>query len=234
MTFLALDVGNGSIKYARFEDGRRVDQGRLAHDGPLDSIGHATRAAAVSVHPPALERLRAAFPALEVVGEQLAAPLEVLYDPPSDCGPDRVMGVVGALHRRLEAPAVLVLDSGTCLTATLGVRGHGVLGGAIAPGVDLMARALAEGTQTLPAVVIERPAAFLGRSTAASIRSGVWAAFVGCARELAQRFRSEYGETFDVVATGTGGPALAAELEIPLIEYATLWGVYVAASGPDG
>jgi type III pantothenate kinase len=220
LTLLAFDVGNGSVKYARFEGGRRVDQGRLPHDAELD-VGPAERVAAVSVNPPALERLRARYPGLEVVGRALEAP--------PDCGPDRVMGVLGALHRRPAASAVLVLDSGTCLTATLGVRGRGVLGGAIAPGVDLMARALAEGTQTLPAVEPARPAAFVGADTTGSIRSGIWSAFVGGARELIERVRAEHDGPLDVVATGTGGHVLAEELGIPLVEHATLWGVYVAA-----
>lgn len=231
---LAFDIGNGSVKYARFAQGRRLDGGRLALDADFAGLG-AGPAAAVSVNPPVLERLRAARPGLGVVGENLAPGIEVVaYDPPEDCGLDRVLGVVGVLHKRPDAHAVLVLDSGTCLTATLGVRGEGVLGGAIAPGVDLMARALAEGTASLPRVTPGEPARWVGRSTGSSIRTGVWLAFVGGAREIVRRFREETGLALEVVAVGSGGGALAKALpEVDaVVPFATLWGVYLAAGGP--
>jgi len=230
---LAFDIGNGSVKYARFLDGRRVEGGRLALDTDFGGLWDEP-SAAVSVNPPVLERLRAARPGLRVVGEDLGLGIEVAYDPPEDCGPDRVLGVAGALHRRPEAHAILVLDSGTCLTATLGVRGEGVLGGAIAPGVDLMARALAEGTQTLPLVAPGEPATWVGRSTESSIRTGVWLSFVGAAREMVRRFGEETGLALEVVAVGSGAGALAKALpEVDaVVPFATLWGVYLAAGAP--
>ena len=42
--------------------------------------------------------------------------------------------------------ALLVLESGTCLTATLGLRDGGIRGGAILPGLTLGMRALAAAT----------------------------------------------------------------------------------------
>ena len=86
---LALDIGNGSIKLARFEQGRRLDARRL----PLDATPEAAETiVAVSVNPPVLARLREALPAMSVVGEDLEPGIDVSYD---SCGLDRVMGVVG-------------------------------------------------------------------------------------------------------------------------------------------
>lgn len=224
---LALDVGNGSIKYARFDGGRRVDAGRLPLDATPDAAECST-IAAVSVNPPVLARLRNQLPDLRVVGKEIDAGLAHY----ATCGPDRVMGVLGALHLRPEAAAVLLLDSGTCLTATLGIRGTGVVGGAIAPGIDLMARSLADGTQTLPLVQTVDPQTALGRSTEEAIQAGVWAAFVGAAGELVRGIAAQRPEGFDVVAAGTGGAALAAAVaQIDAVHpHATLWGVYVAAT----
>ena len=177
------------------------------------------------MNPPVLARLREALPGLQVVGEDLDPGITVSY--PS-CGPDRVMGVKGALHLRPEADGVILLDAGTCLTATVGVRGEGVLGGAIAPGVDLMARALAEGTQTLPAVDPGERPGVLGRSTEDAIRVGVHAAFIGAARELVSGIRGQSPHTLDVVAAGTGAYALE-DVADAVHPNATLWGVYLAA-----
>jgi len=191
----------------------------------------ADRAAAVSVNPAAAARARARIAGLCLVGEEIAVPIPIRYDPPGDCGLDRVMGVVGALARLPEAEAILLFDAGTCLTATLGIRGEGVVGGAILPGPDLMARSLAEGTARLPLVEPAPPISPIGGSTVESIRSGVAAAFAGAARELVQRFRAACDRPFRVVAAGTGAGALAAAVpEIDTVHpFATLWGVYRTA-----
>jgi len=222
--FLALDIGNSSLKYACFVDGERFETERLPLDADLEQLPSAERIVAVSVNPPTLERVRAARPALEVVGEALAVPLQAY----GGCGPDRILAAAGALHRRPEATGVCVLEAGTCLTATVAVRGRGVLGGAILPGPDLMARSLAEGTQTLP-LVTPGPGERIGRSTEEAIRAGIRAAVEGGARELIARCREATDEPLEVVAAGTGGPALAGPEITATVRWATLWGVYCAA-----
>jgi len=229
---LALDVGNGSIKYGRFDDGRLVDEGRVPLDGDPMAFPPADRVAAVSVNPPALARLRERLPGLLVAGEHIAPPLPVRYDPPAACGLDRVFGVAGALRLEADAAGVLLLDVGTCLTATVGVRDGGVLGGAILPGRDLMARALHEGTAQLP-LVAPGPFEALGRSTEESIRSGIDAAVAGGARELVRRLRASCDVALRVVATGTGAVPLAGAVrEIDAVHpLVSLWGLLDALAG---
>jgi len=228
---LALDIGNGSIKFAEFEEGRRLHGGRLALGADPAALPAAGDVAVVSVNPDELERLRGWRPDLRVVGRDLPLTVPVRYDPPGDLGSDRVMAVVGALHRCPQAAAVLVLEAGTCLTATLGERSGGVLGGAIAPGFELMLRAMARGTAALPEVEAVMPEVALGRTTAASLRSGAWAGLIGAARHLIARIGREYGAPLTVVASGTGAGALASELpEIDAVHpFAALWGVYLTA-----
>lgn len=230
MTLLALDVGNGSLKYGLFADGRCVSRGRLPLDADPSRLPAADLAAAVSVNPPVLERLRRARPLL-VLGETLPAPLPVEYDPPAACGLDRVAGAFGALHLVPGATGILLLDAGTCLTVTVAVRGRGVLGGAILPGPELMARALAQGTAALPLVDLAPREEGIGRSTASSIRVGIDAAVAGAARELTRRCRAAAPVPLATVAAGTGAERLKAL--VPEIEHvhadAALWGVYLAA-----
>ena len=129
-----------------------MDGGRLPVGSSLDALPPTRVAAAVSVNDAELERLRTRLPRLRVVGEDIPLQVPVRYRPPEDLGRDRVMSVVGALHRCPEAQGVLVVDLGTCMTFTLGLREEGILGGAILPGPDLQSRALAQWTARLPLV----------------------------------------------------------------------------------
>ncbi|MCZ6571966.1 MAG: type III pantothenate kinase [Planctomycetota bacterium] len=234
---MVLDVGNSAIKYATFKETRRVDGGRLPVGSCLDSLPAARVAAAVSVNDAELERLRMRLPHLRVVGEDIPLQVPVRYCPPEDLGCDRVMSVVGALHRCPEAQGVLVVDLGTCMTFTLGLREEGILGGAILPGPELQSRALAQWTAGLPLVEPARPEpgaqppAALGCSTAESIRSGLWHGTVGAARELIARLSAESPVRPRVVAVGGGAGLLSAALpEVEAVHvFATLWGVYRTA-----
>jgi len=238
LDLIALDIGNGSIKWGRFEDGRRVDGGRLQLEAEPPDWTADVRLAAVSVNPAVDARWKAARPRLERIGVELPLPLAVRYKPPSDCGADRVAAAAGALLRLPEFDTVLVLDAGTCLVATLATREGGVLGGAILPGWDLMARALADGTAALPLVdralvAPAEPEAAVGSSTVESIRVGIDAAILGASRALIERVGSEIGPGAAVVATGTGGGAIAARVaEIHAYHpFLTLWGVCAAVAG---
>ncbi len=230
MTLLALDVGNGSIKYAVFEGGRVGARGRVPLGTDPLRLPAADEAAAVSVNPPALAELRRARRIL-AVGEELPLPLRVEYDPPEACGLDRVAGAAGALHLVPGAPGILLLDAGTCLVATVAVRGRGVIGGAILPGPDLMARALSEWTAALPRVDPSPHEPGIGRSTEASIRAGIQAAVAGAARELVRRAREAAPVPLTVVAAGTGAHGLREAVpEIDALhDDAVLWGVFLAA-----
>jgi pantothenate kinase type III len=136
---------------------------------------------------------------------------------PETVGRDRLFAARGALEL-LGGPA-LVVDAGTCLTVDAvrveprpagGVLGV-FLGGAIAPGPALLARALAQGGARLLAieasleVAPERAPAVeaLGRDTSGALRAGVVVGFRGAARELLAGVAREAGlEDAPVVITG--------------------------------
>ena len=81
------------------------------------------------------------------------------YRTPETLGADRIAAAVAALPLGGGRP-VVVVDAGTAVTVdAVDVRnGSAVyLGGAIAPGPDLLARALARGTGALPSVTFGGP-----------------------------------------------------------------------------
>lgn len=109
-------------------------------------------------------------------------------------GADRLFAARGALeHARASA---LVVDAGTALTvdalAWRGERGH-FLGGAIAAGPTLVARALSEHAARLPRIEPRPGVAALGRDTHAALQAGVAVGFRGAARELVESLTRESG-----------------------------------------
>src|SRR5262245_315507 len=89
---------------------------------------------------------------------------------PKQTGADRLANAVAA-WRRCRA-ACVVVDLGTAITVDI-VNGKGeFVGGAIAPGLAAMARALHDRTSRLP-LVPPRPRADLGRDTRGAIEAGL-------------------------------------------------------------
>ena len=107
------------------------------------------------------------------------------------------------------------------------------LGGAILPGPELLARALAEGTSRLPAVAdLDRglPPAMPGRSTQAAIAAGIGFGMRGAvARLVAEATRAVDGDPEIFLTGGSRGivrDALPGAIEIPDL---VLHGIALAA-----
>jgi len=95
---------------------------------------------------------------------------------PAQTGPDRLANAVAAWHRCRKA--CVVVNLGTAITVDVVNRRGEFEGGAIAPGLAAMARALHHGTSQLP-LVTARPRAGLGRDTKSAIEAGLYAAALG-------------------------------------------------------
>jgi type III pantothenate kinase len=121
---------------------------------------------------------------------------------PERVGRDRLFAARGALE--ITSAGAIVVDAGTALTVDA-ARGDGVfLGGAIAPGPALLARALADGTARLPKIVPRGKGPALGRDTEEALQAGVVHGFRGAARELVDRIFEE-SELASVPILLTGG-----------------------------
>jgi type III pantothenate kinase len=91
------------------------------------------------------------------------------------------------------------------------VDGQGVFqGGAIAPGLNLMLRALHEHTAALPSVKYERPddGMTFGKDTRGAMLLGVHAAVTGLVRALCERYSEFFGAYPQIIATGGDARAL--------------------------
>lgn len=211
--FLAVDIGNSLVKAAVWDGAAWSETLRMPHDGAPERLEALARyglsSGIASVVPAsttavvaALRRATGAEPC--VVSARLALPFDVAYRTPETLGPDRLAAAVAAWHLGGGRP-VVALDAGTAVTLdAVDVRdGRPVyLGGAIAPGPDLMLRALARGTRALPDVTLTGPTVAIGASTVEAIQTGVSGLFYGGVSRLLEQTQRALTSPGLVVATG--------------------------------
>jgi type III pantothenate kinase len=178
-----VDVGNTRVKRAVW-DGRRL---RPYRGGAVEAwVG----ARVGRAEPP---------PGTLLLGRDFPPLVRNRTRTPETVGADRLAQASAAWHR--TRGACVVVGMGTAITVDV-VNGRGdFLGGLIAPGLRMMARALHEGTARLPEVEPRRTRSALGRDTIEALQCGVSTAAEGLIRRALAAHR---GRVF-----GTGGDAPA-------------------------
>lgn len=235
--FVAITLGNTRAALAWVRDGALAKVHRAAIDrlGDLRSAlapacpdcgGEVTPIAVASVNPSALERLERllaemTLPRPHVARLDFQVPIRTDVETPERVGVDRLLGALAA-HRRCNR-ACIVVDCGTAITVNAVAAAGTFLGGAIFPGLAMMARALAEGTALLPAVSLAdatrgraaapakagrrdraAPAAppVIGKNTEAAMIAGILSGAAGAVLELVRSARSAVGAEARVFLTG--------------------------------
>jgi len=144
-----------------------------------------------------------------IVGRQIPLPMPVTIPRPEAVGVDRICAAAAAYNVKRE-PCVVV-DFGTAITIDV-VDGEGAfIGGAIAPGLYMQAKALHRDTAALPAIAPAIPTDVIGRDTTDAMRSGIVYGTAGAVRHIVERFAEQLGRWPPVVATG-GDAALMTDL----------------------
>lgn len=251
--FLTLDLGNSRCKLRRWrlEPGREPELAGASSE-PSDAglvrrlelelgAGEELRGVALSsVASPELEAALAALCTRALGSRFLRSPepgLAIECREPGKVGRDRLYAARGAFE--LVHGGCLVLDAGTALTvdavAHEGSARPRFLGGAIAPGPRLLARALASGTARLFEVEARPRTRALGRDTREALESGIAHGFAGAARELVHRIGDEAGlQTAPLVLTGgarefLAEPGLFGARELRVEPELVHWGLLHAA-----
>ena len=233
---LAFDVGNTTIAVGVF-DGRTLRKSwkiRTDSDKTGDEYGaillnlmqvaglgaeEVSGAIISSVVPPLTpvieEVCRTYFgTAALIVGPGLKTGMPILYENPLEVGADRITAAVAAFEK-YGGPAIVV-DFGTATTFdAVSAKGE-YLGGAIAPGIQIAAEALTLKTARLPRIEIRKPKRAIGRTTVASMQSGLYFGYIGLVTNTIGEIRREIDGPVRVVATGGFGGQIVAEL--PAIE----------------
>lgn len=217
--FLAVDIGNTSVKLALFKGDKLQVIMRTASDGVellhdpeawLDQAAdHSpepiTAAAICSVVPDAtkswavgIER-RFGFAAY-MVGPETDFGLRIIPEPASAVGRDRLVNASAAFE--MYGGPIVVVSMGTATTVDAVAKEGKFLGGAIAPGLATAAKALFQSGAQLPEVEITPPDRAIGRSTTEALQSGIVLGYIGLLEGLIDRVRRELGGRPRVIATG--------------------------------
>lgn len=228
---VAVDVGNTRVKWGLSRAGRIVEVAAL----PLDDSDAwqrqltAWRLDAASawilsgVQPTRCAILRAWLEKQGAVVRVLTTardlPLVVALPEPGKVGIDRLLDAVAVNRRRAADAAAVVIDAGSAVTVDYLDEGGVFRGGAIFPGLRLMAQALHEHTALLPVVEVRCAESPPGASTTAAIRIGVYHAALGGAERLVADYRQRAAGPLEVYLTGGDAPLLAERFTPPF----TLW-----------
>jgi len=229
---LAVDIGNTNITTGLFRSGSLV-AGRRAGTHPrstpdelahlleallgLDdaSFGDVSAIAACSVVPSVLAALETVAARLErplLIASAGTVPIAVRTDRPQDVGADRLVNALAAA--RLHGTPAIVADFGTATTLDCVGADGALVGGAIAPGLELGLDALAARTAKLPRVELRAPERVIARDTVSAIQAGTLIGYEALANGLIGRARTELAElsgtsTEDVRVVLTGGLSAA-------------------------
>ena len=162
-----------------------------------------------------------------IIGPGIKTGIYIKTDHPNEVGADRIVNAIAAY--KLYGGPVIIIDFGTA-TTFCAVNKDGVyLGGAIAPGIEISAEALAEKTAKLPKIEVSKPQHSIGSNTIAAMKSGIFFGYLGLTNELIRRFKKELGEDSLVVATGGYSELIGNECNLidKINPFLTLIGLYL-------
>jgi type III pantothenate kinase len=143
--------------------------------------------------------------------------LEIMYEPPSDVGADRIADAVAA-RAKYGAPCIIV-DFGTATNFEVIDAMGRYLGGVLVPGITISADALFGRAARLPRVEIKRPVRAIGKSTVEAMQAGLYYGYVGLVDGILRRMLDELGAPpppppVRIIATGGLAPLIATGSEL--------------------
>jgi type III pantothenate kinase len=221
---LAIDVGNTQTHLGAFEGAELVQHWRFSTDREatgdqlaalvsdllgLSQIGFSDVRAEVisSVVPQLVPEYRRMFEryldreAL-IVGPGTKTGMPIRLDNPRELGADRLVNAVAGYEQCGDA--CVIVDFGTAITYDAVSSAGEYLGGIIAPGIEISIEALTSRAARLQKVDIEAPRTLIGKTTEASIQSGIVYGFAAQVDGICRRLRTELG---DLTTIATGGLA---------------------------
>jgi type III pantothenate kinase len=129
-------------------------------------------------------------------------PVKVTYDNPYSLGADRLAKCLYS-HASHPGQNQIIIGAGTAITVDFVKNGNEFAGGVILPGLSTQLKSLHDATSALPFVDLHESALeFPGKSTRASMTSGVTFGAAGALSFLVARYKEHYGDALVLVTGG--------------------------------
>jgi type III pantothenate kinase len=141
--------------------------------------------------------------------------INIKYENPRELGSDRIANAVAAYE--LYGGPCITIDFGTATSfGCISEKGE-FLGGAICPGMKLVAEALTERAAKLPRFELVKPESVVGRNTVTNMQSGIVFGYVGQIEYLVRRMKAELNAP-NAKVIATGGMAVLVAQETKAID----------------
>src|SRR6266542_2748332 len=201
-SLLAVDVGNTQTLMGLFEDGDLTEHWRVATERQKsgDELGALYKSfldlgrvdgICLSSTVPQLSRSYEEFAErytdieLLELGPGVKTGIPVRYDDPREVGPDRIANAVAAADR-YGAPCIVV-DFGTSTNFDVVSGDAEYIGGVLAPGIESSMDALFARAARLRKIDYVEPETVIGKTTVASLQSGLVYGFAGQVDGIVER-----------------------------------------------
>jgi type III pantothenate kinase len=216
-SLLAVDVGNTQTLIGLYGDGGLSEHWRVATEShrsgdelgalygsflDLGRVGGICFSSTVPQLVRSYNEFAARYTEAEVLelGPGVKTGLPIRYDDPREVGPDRIANAVAAADR-YGAPCIVV-DFGTSTNFDVVSPDAEYVGGVLAPGIEISMDALFARAARLRQVDFVEPPTVIGRTTVASLQSGLVYGFAGQVDGIVRRIRGELDVDARAIATG--------------------------------
>ncbi|MEP7196991.1 MAG: type III pantothenate kinase [Saprospiraceae bacterium] len=219
---LCIDCGNTRVKFGLFDKDELVVNRSFASDRTeeifdwLDTIEF-NDCFLSNVGSKTAEWLERLMEEVDIIEPDAYSqlPIKLKYTSKDSLGTDRIAAWCGAL-KLVQDQNILVVNSGTCITYDLILKGQGFVGGNIAPGLNMRFRAMNHFTARLPLIKshLVNPGS-LGTSTESALQHGVINGIIyeleGYYNELSAKY-----ENLQCVMTGGDADFLAVRCKLKI------------------
>lgn len=217
---LIIDVGNTLVKLAIFENDKIIKKESVTIEFVLDTLKtiksdfkHVNRAILSTVgklDAKIIKVIQTQFNLL-ILNPDIKLPYTSFYDTPKTLGVDRI-ALVFASIKQFPNSDVLIIDAGTCITYDFINRKNEYFGGAISPGLGVRYKSLNNLTSNLPLLELKMPDNIIGKTTTASIHSGVVYGVLKEIDGIIEEYKQKYSD-LTVILTGGDSNFLSKQLK---------------------
>jgi type III pantothenate kinase len=248
---LVVDVGNSRIKWGYCSDDRVVYRASLLSDngGSWEDqvkrwdLGVGLQWAVAGVQPEATDRImdwaRKRGDQVTLIQNRERLPIKkIVVAEPHRVGIDRLLNAVAAKDRIRRETSIFIIDAGSAVTVDWVDEEGAFRGGAIFPGIQMMAKALHDNTAALPRLLIDTDAKNAnppvpGTSSRSAMTAGIYWAVAGGIKAILRQLEGATSASRNHETFLTGGDAnfLAPvmDLDVQVWPTMTLEGIRLAA-----